>query len=142
MLDPHDLKRFIDAQGPLYVQALDELRAGAKRSHWMWFIFPQLSGLGRSATAQRYGISGRDEALAYLQHPVLGPRLEECLQALLAWRGRSARQLLGTPDDQKLRSCVTLFGTVAVDNVLYSEVLDVFFGGQADPLTLAKLASG
>lgn len=140
MHDPHGLMRFIDAQGPIYDQALSELKAGAKRSHWMWFVFPQLRGLGHSATAQHYGISGRDEALAYLQHPVLGTRLEECLNALLAWSERSARQLLGAPDDLKLRSCVTLFGAVAADPALYTQVLDAFFAGEPDPLTLAHLA--
>ena len=141
MHDPHDLARFVEAQQPIYAQALSELEAGAKRSHWMWFVFPQLRGLGHSATAQHYGISGKEEARAYLHHPVLGPRLEECLRALLTWRERSARQLLGVPDDQKLRSCVTLFGAVAADGALYNDVLDAFFEGQADPLTLAKLAA-
>lgn len=139
MLDVHDLARFIDAQQSLYDQALGELQAGAKRSHWMWFIFPQVRGLGHSATAQRYAISGKGEAVAYLQHPVLGPRLQECLRALLGWRERSARQLLGAPDDQKLRSCVTLFGTVAPEDRLYTQVLKAFFAGEADPLTLGKL---
>lgn len=139
MHDPHNLTRFVDAQQPIYDQALSELRAGAKRSHWMWFVFPQLRSLGHSATAQHYGISGRDEALAYLQHPVLEPRLEECLNTLLVWSARSARQLLGAPDDLKLRSCVTLFGAVAADPALYTQVLEAFFEGQADALTLARL---
>ena len=137
--DPHNLQRFVDAQRSTYDQALAELLAGHKQSHWMWFIFPQIAGLGRSAMAQRYAIASRDEAAAYLKHPVLGPRLEECAAALLQHKGRSARQILGSPDDMKLRSSMTLFSVVAPDTTLYRQVIDHFYGGQIDPVTLARL---
>src|SRR5690606_539430 len=108
-----DLQRFVDAQHPLYARALAELQAGYKQSHWMWFVFPQIAGLGHSAMAQRYAIADRDEALAYLRHTLLGPRLDECARALLPHRERTARQILGSPDDLKLRSSMTLFAAVA-----------------------------
>ena len=139
MGDPHDLQRFVDAQTPVYERALEELRAGHKQSHWMWFVFPQIAGLGHSAMAQRYAISGVDEARAYLEHPLLGPRLHACAQAMLLHRDRSVRQILGSPDDLKLRSSMTLFAAVAPEQPLFQQVLDTFFEGEADPQTLSRL---
>ncbi|WP_285422516.1 DUF1810 domain-containing protein [Pseudomonas sp. efr-133-TYG-103a] len=139
MKDDHDLQRFLDAQEPVFERALAELQNGRKRSHWMWFVFPQLKGLGHSEMAQRYGISGREEALAYIQHACLGPRLESCGRALLKWRHRSATEIMGSPDDMKLRSSMTLFASVAPQNPLFNEVLDAFFEGKPDSTTLAKL---
>ncbi len=139
MNDPHNLQRFVDAQCSTYDQALAELQAGRKQSHWMWFIFPQISGLGHSAMAQRYAITSRDEAAAYLLHPVLGPRVEKCATAMLAHADRSARQILGSPDDMKLRSSMTLFAAVAPEPTLYRQVLEQFYAGQADPATLQRL---
>lgn len=139
MNDPFDLARFVEAQQRDYQQALDELRAGAKRSHWMWYVFPQLRGLGRSEMAEHYGISGIDEARAYLAHPLLGPRLEDCARALLSHRGRSARQIMGSPDDLKLRSSMTLFQAVAPQQPLFAEVLQAFYDGEQDAATLQRL---
>jgi len=139
MGDPHDLQRFVEAQTPVYERALEELRAGHKQSHWMWFVFPQIAGLGNSAMAQRYAISGVDEARAYLEHPLLGPRLQACAQAMLLHRDRSARQILGSPDDLKLRSSMTLFAAVAPEQPLFQQVLDTFFEGEADSQTLSRL---
>ncbi|WP_312255988.1 DUF1810 domain-containing protein [Stutzerimonas nitrititolerans] len=138
MPDSHDLQHFVDAQYPLYARALAELRAGHKQSHWMWFVFPQIAGLGRSAMAQRYAIAGREEARAYLQHPLLGPRLEECAQALLQHTDRTPRQILGSPDDLKLHSSMTLFAAVAPERTVFQQVLDAFYGG-ADRETLIRL---
>lgn len=141
MDDPHALQRFVDAQQGVYAQALAELRAGAKASHWMWFVFPQLRGLGRSAMAQHYGLAGLAEAQAYWQHPLLGPRLAECTAALLAVPpGRSARQVLGTPDDLKLRSCMTLFMQAVPAEPMFRQALERFFDGAPDALTLDRLA--
>lgn len=139
MNNPYNLQRFLDAQEPVFERVLSELRDGRKRSHWMWFIFPQLKGLGHSEMAQRYGISGHDEAVAYLHHPSLGARLESCSRALLQWRHRSAVDILGSPDDLKLRSSMTLFAQVAPDNPLFQELLDAFFEGKPDATTLSKL---
>jgi uncharacterized protein (DUF1810 family) len=139
MNDPFDLQRFIDAQAPTHQQALAELQAGRKQSHWMWYVFPQLAGLGNSDMARRYGISGRDEALAYWQHSVLGDRLARCCEALLEWQGRSATQIMGSPDDMKLRSSMTLFAAVAPDQLLFRAVLEAFFEGKPDAVTLSKL---
>ena len=139
MGDPHDLQRFVEAQAPVYERALEELRAGHKQSHWMWFVFPQIAGLGNSAMAQRYAISGVDEARAYLEHPLLGPRLQACAQAMLLHRDRSVRQILGSPDDLKLRSSMTLFAAVAPEQPLFQQVLDTFFEGEADSQTLSRL---
>lgn len=133
--DPFNLTRFTSAQAPDYNRALSELRAGAKHSHWMWYVFPQFAGLGRSSLSQRYAIRSRAEAEAYLAHPMLGPRLLECAAALLAHRDRSAREIMGTPDDLKLRSSATLFATVS-DEPVFKELLDQFFDGQPDPETL------
>ncbi|SDP98625.1 DUF1810 domain-containing protein [Ectopseudomonas guguanensis] len=139
MNDPFDLARFVEAQQRDYQQALDELRAGAKRSHWIWYVFPQLRGLGRSEMAEHYGISGLDEARAYLAHPLLGRRLEDCARALLSHRGRSARQIMGSPDDLKLRSSMTLFHAAAPTQPLFAEVLQAFYDGEQDAATLQRL---
>ena len=140
-----DLQRFIDAQdtpagdGTVYERALAELRAGAKRSHWMWFVFPQLTGLGASAMAWRYAIADLAEAGAYLAHPVLGPRLRACVAALNAVEGRTAHQIMGSPDDLKLRSSLTLFLLAAPEDVGFRAALERYYGGQSDPLTMRML---
>jgi uncharacterized protein (DUF1810 family) len=141
---PHDLARFVAAQGPVYAQALAELRAGRKRTHWMWFVFPQYAGLGQSPIAREYAIQSVAEAEAYLRHPVLGPRLVECAEALLAVGGRSALEILGSPDDLKLRSCATLFARVSPAGSVFARLLERYYGGQEDPetLRLAGLGSG
>jgi uncharacterized protein (DUF1810 family) len=135
-----DLSRFLDAQdrGGTYEQALAELRAGRKHGHWIWFVFPQVMGLGRSTASQYYAISGLDEARAYLAHPVLGPRLVECARALLDLPGSDAVAVLGSVDAQKLRSSMTLFATADGDPV-FAQVLDKYFGGTPDELTLGRL---
>lgn len=134
-----DLSRFVGAQQDVYDRALAELRAGSKRSHWMWFVFPQIAGLGTSATARRYAIADLDEAREYLAHPVLGARLIESAQALLAVEGRTAGQILGYPDDLKLRSSMTLFARAADDPAVFRAVLDRYYGGEDDPATLQRL---
>ena len=140
MSDPFDLERFVRAQdGGVYEQALRELRAGDKRSHWMWFVFPQVGGLGRSPMAQRYAISGLPEAHAYLAHPVLGPRLVEASQALLELSGRDPVRVLGSTDALKLRSSMTLFETAAPDERVFGEVLERYFGGERDEATATQL---
>ncbi|MCG6542062.1 DUF1810 domain-containing protein [Pseudomonas sp. KSR10] len=139
MSDPYDLQRFVDAQQSIYDRALAELKAGHKQSHWMWFIFPQIAGLGHSDMARRYAIKDANEAAAYLQHALLGPRLEECAEALLAHAERPARQILGSPDDMKLRSSMTLFATVAPERTVFKTVLDAFFAADPDPATLSRL---
>ncbi|GAB1640928.1 DUF1810 domain-containing protein [Krasilnikovia sp. MM14-A1259] len=136
----HDLARFTEAQRDVYDRALVELRAGDKRSHWMWFVFPQLAGLGHSPTARRYAIGSLDEARAYLADPVLGRRLAECARALLAVEGRSATQILGSPDDLKLRSSMTLFARAADDPALFQAVLDRFYDGLPDQRTVDLLS--
>ncbi|KUI26648.1 calpastatin [Mycobacterium sp. IS-1742] len=138
--DPHDLQRFVDAQDPVYDTVIGELRAGRKRSHWIWFIFPQLKGLGRSPTAQYFGIASREEAVAYLEHEVLGPRLRECTRLVLAIEGRSAGEVFGSPDDLKLRSSMTLFARCSDDNADFVAVLDRFYGGEPDPATVSRLS--
>jgi len=135
--DPFALDRFVDAQAAVIEDVRRELRAGRKQSHWMWFVFPQLKGLGRTATAQHYGIASLAEARAYLAHPVLGPRLRECLELMLAVPGRSAHEILGSPDDLKLRSCATLFSLAAPAEDVFRRCLERFHGGEADPRTLA-----
>jgi uncharacterized protein (DUF1810 family) len=134
-----DLSRFVTAQEDVYDRALAELRAGAKRGHWMWFVFPQIAGLGHSATAQRYAVADLDEARAYLAHPVLGPRLVESARALLGVEGRTAEQILGYPDDLKLRSSMTLFARAADDPCVFEAVLERYYGGVGDPATLQRL---
>ena len=130
------LDRFVTAQERIYEQALRELRAGRKTSHWMWFVFPQIAGLGRSATAQRYAITSMEEARAYAAHPILGPRLVECAQAMLDLDTRDAEQVLGGIDAMKLRSSMTLFARAAPDEPVFRAVLDAYFGGADDPETL------
>ncbi|WP_305784458.1 DUF1810 domain-containing protein [Symbioplanes lichenis] len=134
-----DLARFHDAQLTTYDRALAELRAGSKRSHWMWFVFPQIAGLGLSATARRYAIKNLDEARAYLADPVLGPRLAECAEALLGVPGKTAYDILGTPDDLKLRSSMTLFAAAAGEPELFESVLERYYDGKPDPATLERL---
>ncbi|MGE5561686.1 MAG: DUF1810 domain-containing protein [Bacillota bacterium] len=137
--DPFHLQRFVDAQAGIYDRALEELRSGSKRSHWMWFIFPQLAALGRSPTARYYGMASADEATAYLAHPVVGPHLHECVEALLPWAGkRLAAQILGEIDAMKLKSSLTLFDAVQ-PGALFDRALLNFFGGERDQLTLALL---
>ena len=137
MQDPHRLQRFVDAQDDdgTYESALRELRDGRKRSHWMWFIFPQIAGLGQSPSSRRYAISSLEEARAYVEHPILGPRLEDCARALLQRTGGSARDIFGGIDAMKLRSSMTLFRRADPDNALYGEVLDRYFGGEPDSAT-------
>jgi uncharacterized protein (DUF1810 family) len=137
--DPYDLERFVDAQAGVYAQALGELRAGRKRSHWSWFVFPQLRGLGRSAMAERYGIDSLDEARAYLAHPVLGARLRECVAALAEQAGIGPVRVLGETDAVKLRSCLTLFGEASGGDPAFVDALAMHFGGEPDPATLALL---
>lgn len=139
MADGFDLQRFIDAQAPVYDRVCAELGRGRKQSHWMWFIFPQIAGLGHSPMAQRYAISSLEEAKAYLEHPVLGTRLHQCTRLVTAVEGRSAHEILGPPDDMKFRSCLTLFAHAAPDEPLFREALEKFFGGEEDPLTVQKL---
>jgi len=140
-----DLQRFIDAQDApadgvtVYDRALAELAAGAKRSHWMWFVFPQLAGLGSSAMAQRYAIADLDEAVAYLAHPVLGPRLRACVAAVNGVRGKTALEIMGRPDDLKLRSSLTLFAQTTADNADLLAVLERYYGGAPDPRTMQAL---
>jgi uncharacterized protein (DUF1810 family) len=137
--DPHRLDRFVDAQRGVYDQALAEIRSGRKRSHWMWYVFPQLAGLGRSGTAAHYAIASVAEAEAYLRHPVLGPRLVECAEAALAVEGRGAAEIFGAPDDVKLRSCATLFALVSPAGSPFARLLERFFDGAPDPGTLRLL---
>jgi uncharacterized protein (DUF1810 family) len=139
MQDTYNLQRFVDAQAPVFDRVLAELRQGQKQSHWMWFIFPQISGLGRSETARHFALSGLAEARAYLQHPLLGPRLEQCAQIISPQTQRSARQLFGTPDDLKLHSSMTLFAMAAPDKPVFDAVLDTFFSGKRDSATLKQL---
>jgi uncharacterized protein (DUF1810 family) len=140
MDDPFALQRFVDAQGPVYAQVRAELRAGAKSSHWMWFVFPQLAGLGRSATAKYFGIASRAEGAAYWRHPVLGARLEECTGLVLAVQGRSAHQIFGAPDDLKFCSSMTLFEQLVPDEPAFAQALAKYFGGRRDARTLELLA--
>lgn len=137
--DPFDLKRFVDAQEPVYGDVVDELRAGRKRSHWMWFVFPQLRGLGGSPTAVRYGISSLDEARAYLRHELLGSRLRECTRLVNEVRGRSVSDIFGSPDDLKLCSSMTLFSNATDDNEDFVALLDKYYDGRQDRLTLERL---
>ena len=138
-MDPFDLARFRDAQAGVFETARGELRAGRKRSHWMWFMFPQMRGLGSSAMAQTYGLRSLAEAAAYLADPTLGPRLTEMFEIVLAHKGATAREIFGTPDDLKFRSCATLFATVAGAPPVFAAALDQFFAGVADARTLALL---
>ncbi len=138
--DPHHLQRFLDAQATVYSQVLSELRAAQKRSHWMWFIFPQIRGLGSSPTARHFAIAGREEATAYLAHPVLGPRLRECTTLVLAGPSqRAVEQIFGYPDDLKFHSSMTLFAHTAPDRGLFDQALERFFDGREDRATLDRL---
>jgi len=139
MDEDYDLERFLGAQAAVYASALAELRAGRKRSHWMWFVFPQLIGLGSSPTANHYAIRSRGEALAYLSHPVLGARLAECTDAMLAVADRNLSEILGYPDDLKFRSSMTLFAELSAPGSLYHQALDAYCGGEPDPRTLDLL---
>ena len=139
MADPFDLHRFVRAQDPVMAGVRRELGEGRKRSHWMWFVFPQLRGLGRSATAQRYGVGSLDEARAYLAHPVLGPRLVECTELVKRVEGRSVHEIFGSPDDLKFHSSMTLFASADPEALAFREALDKYFGGALDALTVEKL---
>jgi uncharacterized protein (DUF1810 family) len=138
--DPYDLTRFVVAQEGTYGQALGEIRAGRKVSHWMWFIFPQVKGLGSSPTSMHFAIGSRDEASAYLAHPILGPRLVECTEAVLRIEGRSALEIFGSPDDMKLRSSATLFAAVTPEGSVFQRIIDRYFAGEPDVRTI-ELAS-
>jgi uncharacterized protein (DUF1810 family) len=141
MAEPYNLERFVAAQEGVHERALAELRAGEKRSHWMWFIFPQIAGLGFSPMAQRYAIGSLDEARAYLAHPVLGDRLRACTAAANGVTGRSAHVFFGSPDDVKFRSSMTLFTRAAPEEPLFAAAMVRYFDGEPDPLTLAKLGA-
>ena len=139
MQDSYDLQRFVDAQDRVFDQVRQELKDGLKRSHWMWFVFPQIEGLGFSQMAVRYAISSLAEAKAYLEHPILGPRLKECTQLVVQVEGRSIRQILGQPDDMKFRSSMTLFARAAPEEPLFTKALQKYFGGELDRLTLERI---
>jgi uncharacterized protein (DUF1810 family) len=139
MNDPYDLQRFVDAQNPVFEQVCAELRAGRKRGHWMWFIFPQLRGLGHSEMAIKFAISSRDEAEAYLKHPVLGARLRECTRLVMLVQERSINQIFGYPDDLKFRSSMTLFANATSENQIFKNALQTGFAGQPDRLTVERL---
>lgn len=139
MTDSFNLQRFVDAQAPVYAEVLDELRAGAKTTHWMWFIFPQLKELGRSPIAKKYGVTSLAEALAYLEHPLLGQRLLECTELMLAAKGKTALEILGAPDDLKFRSCMTLFMAAKPDLLIWDAALQQYFGGKVDAATATLL---
>jgi uncharacterized protein (DUF1810 family) len=137
--DPFNLARFVEAQKDDYAQALAEIESGRKRSHWMWYIFPQLAGLGFSSTAQFYGISNLDEARAYLAHPILGPRLLACAEAAVRVEGKSANAIFGSPDDLKLRSSATLFALVSEPSSVFEQLLAKYYASERDPRTLTLL---
>ena len=139
MPDPYDLDRFVQAQQPVFARVREELQEGRKRSHWMWFVFPQLRGLGHSATARHYGLAGLAEAEAYLAHPILGARLLACTGLVNALAARSAHDIFGSPDDLKFHSSMTLFARARPEAPAFGEALDKYFGSVPDPLTVAKL---
>ena len=139
--DPHDLKRFVDAQSSDYARALEEIQAGRKRSHWMWYVFPQIDGLGFSSTTKRYAIKSLDEAKAYLEHPTLGPRLIEIAEAAVNVTGRSATEVFGSPDDMKLKSCATLFASVTPPDSVFARLLDRYFEGECDRKTIDTIGA-
>jgi uncharacterized protein (DUF1810 family) len=139
--DPFDLGRFVQAQADIYEQALAEIRRGRKQSHWMWFVFPQIDGLGFSPTSIHYAIKSIAEAEAYLNHPVLGPRLVECAEAALGIEGRTASQVFGSPDDMKLKSCATLFANVSPAGSVFEQLLEKYFRGERDATTLKLLGA-
>jgi len=137
--DPYGLARFIEAQQSVYPQALAEITAGRKRTHWMWYVFPQVTGLGSSPTSVQYAIRSRDEAKEYLAHPVLGRRLVECAEAVLQVPDRSAHAIFGSPDDMKLRSSATLFASVSPDGSVFHRIIDEYFDGRQDERTIERL---
>ena len=137
--DPYNMLRFVDAQNSCFESVRSELQDGAKRGHWIWFIFPQIKGLGHSPTAQKFAISSRQEAEAYLRHPILGPRLRECTRLVNLIEGRSISGIFGYPDDLKFRSCMTLFAHATRDNQIFVDALEKYCGGKFDPLTLERL---
>ena len=137
--DPYNLQRFVDAQDPLYQEVCSELRLGYKRGHWMWFIFPQIKGLGYSYMANKFGISSKEEAKAYLGHPILGDRLRECTRLVINVKGRSANDIFGSIDSMKFRSSLTLFARATSDNQVFKNALEKYFGGEFDRLTLERL---
>jgi uncharacterized protein (DUF1810 family) len=137
--DRFDLQRFVEAQAPIYAKVREELRAGRKESHWMWFIFPQIAGLGQSPTSVRFAISSLDEASAYLADPVLGPRLKECARLVLEVEGRTAREIFGAVDEMKFGSSMTLFATAAPEEPLFTACLEKYFGSASDLSTLERL---
>jgi uncharacterized protein (DUF1810 family) len=139
MDDRFQLQRFVDAQQSVYETVLGELRAGRKRTHWMWFIFPQIAGLGHSTMAQKFALSSLDEAAAYLAHPVLGPRLRECTVLVAGIEGRSIAEIFGYPDELKFRSSMTLFAQAAPEGPIFAACLAKYFAGQPDPQTLTRL---
>ena len=139
MDDPYNLRRFVEAQDPIYEAVLEELRSGLKTGHWMWFVFPQIAGLGFSSMARRFEIASVEEAGAYLEHPILGPRLRECTRLVSNIEGRTVRQIFGQPDDLKFRSSMTLFAKVARDDQIFEAALAKYGGGEHDPLTLGIL---
>ena len=139
MREPFDLQRFVDAQNTVFEQVCSELRAGFKSGHWMWFIFPQIRGLGHSETARKFAISTREEAEAYLRHPILGPRLRECSRLATLVEGRSAREIFGGIDAIKFRSSMTLFASITSDNGVFNDALHKYFAGELDPLTIRNL---
>jgi uncharacterized protein (DUF1810 family) len=137
--DPYNLQRFVEAQNPCFESVCAELRDGSKTGHWMWFIFPQIKGLGLSPLARKFAISSRQEAEAYLRHPILGPRLRECTRLANLMEGRSVEQIFGYPDDLKFRSCMTLFAHATPDNQVFIDALQKYCEGRFDPLTLERL---
>jgi uncharacterized protein (DUF1810 family) len=137
--DRYDLQRFVDAQNTCFESVCSELRDGRKTGHWMWFIFPQIKGLGNSPLARSFAISSREEAEAYLQHSILGPRLRECTRLVNLIEGRSIEQIFGYPDDLKFRSCMTLFAHATTDNKVFIDALQKYCEGKFDPLTLERL---
>jgi uncharacterized protein (DUF1810 family) len=141
MSDPYDLQRFVEAQNPVYAKVCSELREGQKRSHWMWFVFPQIAGLGSSPLARKFAISSLAEAAAYSAHPILGPRLAECTKLVNLVEGRSVAEIFGHPDDLKFRSSMTLFARTTQDNQVFVAALQRYFKGEPDPATLLRLQS-
>ena len=138
----HGLERFVEAQDRVYAAVNDELAAGNKTSHWMWFVFPQLKALSRSTIAKHFGIESGGEALAYWKHPILGQRLKECTELVLAADGKTVHEIFGSPDDLKFRSCMTLFAQVAPEEPVFSQALELFFDGKPDAMTLSLLQPG
>jgi uncharacterized protein (DUF1810 family) len=139
MPDPYNLQRFVDAQNPVYDAVCAELRRGHKTSHWMWFVFPQIAGLGNSPLARKFAITTLDEARAYLRHPILGQRLHESTRLVNAVSGRTIHEIFGSPDDMKFHSCMTLFAHATGENQDFLEALQTYYGGQEDSLTLERL---